>query len=357
MTVKAPENYTYYAGMMLVFSAGYFFVKLRFFLATIAGWFTLLFFNIGAIFFSDTKTFMIISNNFFFIAANLIGMFAAYNIEFYARRDYFLKLQLDRRNIEIAEANINLESKVDERTKELLSAKELAEQSDKLKSAFLANMSHEIRTPMNSIMGFASLLPEEESKELICQYSNIIVQNSEQLVSLIDSIIMYSKLQSGLFVYKPTKFEIPSLLNNIQQSFNLPIYQQGVELKIECHTCEKAQINSDYDKLRQIINNLTVNAYKYTPLGEIVLGCQAKSDCFEFYVKDTGIGIPKKDIELVFERFYRGSNIDESKSRGTGLGLCIVKELVEMLGGKIWVESEVGLGSTFYFTMPINELK
>ncbi|MFA9390393.1 MAG: sensor histidine kinase, partial [Prolixibacteraceae bacterium] len=158
---------------------------------------------------------------------------------------------------------------------------------------------------------------------------------------------------SGLFVYKPTKFEIPSLLNDIQQSFNLPIYQQGVSIRIEYSTTEKTQIYSDYDKLRQIISNLTANANKYTAKGEIVLGCTAKSDCFEFYVKDTGIGIPKKDIELVFERFYRGSNIDESKSRGTGLGLCIVKELVEMLGGKIWVESEVGKGSTFYFTIPL----
>ncbi|MDA3928840.1 MAG: PAS domain S-box protein [Prolixibacteraceae bacterium] len=231
-------------------------------------------------------------------------------------------------------------------------AKEKAEESDRLKSAFLANMSHEIRTPMNSIMGFASLLPEEESKELMCRYASVIVQNSEQLVSLIDNIVMYSKLQSGLFVYKPAKLNVSELLNDIQQSFNLPIYQQGVSLKIECNSCEATQVYSDYDKLRQIITNLTVNAYKYTSHGEIVLGFNQRDDGFEYYVKDTGIGIPIKDLGHVFERFYRGSNIDESKMRGTGLGLCIVKDLVEMLGGKIWVESEIGKGSTFYFTIP-----
>jgi len=239
---------------------------------------------------------------------------------------------------------------------ELIIAKEHAEESDRLKSAFLANMSHEIRTPMNSIMGFASLLPEEESKELMCQYANIIVQNSEQLLSLIDSIVLYSKLQSGLIVYKPTLLEVPDFLNDIQQSFNLPLYQKGVNLKLEFNIPEKTQVCSDYDKLRQIVANLVVNAFKYTPKGDITLGCVYKNEWFEFYVRDTGIGIPQKDIAHIFERFYRGSNIDEAKSRGTGLGLSIVKELVEMLGGKIWVESVEGIGSTFYFTIPVDSM-
>ena len=112
MLLKSPQNHTYYAGLMLIFSAGYFFIKLRFFLATVAGWFTLLLFNIGAVYYSGMEPDMIVINNFFFAAANVIGMLAAYNIEFYTRRDFFLNQQLDQRNAEIAEANKNLESKM-----------------------------------------------------------------------------------------------------------------------------------------------------------------------------------------------------------------------------------------------------
>jgi PAS domain S-box-containing protein len=237
-------------------------------------------------------------------------------------------------------------------TNELIRAKEKAEESDRLKSSFLANMSHEIRTPMNSIMGFASLLPEEESRELMMQYANIIVQNSEQLVSLIDGIVMYSKLQTGLFSYRPAVFEIKKLLTDIQLSFNLPIYQKEVLLTFECNENGSSQLTTDYDKLRQILVNLIANAFKYTPRGEIITGCVHTGDAFRFYVKDTGIGIPPKDIDHIFDRFYRGSNINEAKMRGTGLGLCIVKGLVEMIGGKIWVESEISKGSVFYIEIP-----
>jgi PAS domain S-box-containing protein len=242
-------------------------------------------------------------------------------------------------------------------TNELIVAKEKAEQSDRLKSSFLANMSHEIRTPLNSIMGFASLLPEEESKEVMDQYANIIVQNSEQLVRLIDGIVLYSKLQTGLFSVNSSCFEISKLVEDIKQSFNLPMCQQEVALKCACEQCKTAEIYSDYDKLRQIITNLITNSFEYSHKGEITLGCIPQENSCEFYVKDTGIGIPDKDIPYIFDRFYRGSNIDPSRMSGTGLGLCIVKELVELLGGTIWVESNSDesfgeKGSCFYFSIP-----
>lgn len=237
-------------------------------------------------------------------------------------------------------------------TQELIAAKEQAEESDRLKSSFLANMSHEIRTPLNSIMGFSSLLPEEESKDLLNEYANIIVQNSEQLVSLIDGIVMYSKLQTRLITFKPSIFEAHKLLTDIRESFNLQVHQTNVCLKFECFINETAQLFTDYDKLRQVITNLISNAIKYTPNGEIIVGCDSKGDHYEFYVKDTGIGILPNDIDHIFERFYRGRNIDEPTTRGTGLGLSIVKELLDLLNGKIWVESEVGKGSAFYFTLP-----
>ena len=240
---------------------------------------------------------------------------------------------------------------------DLIAAKEKAEENDRLKSAFLANMSHEIRTPLNSIMGFASLLPEEDSKETIDQYSQIIVQNSEQLVSLIDGIVFYSKLQTGLYSLQETSFKAGELVNDIILSFNLPIYQQETILKQNCLIDMETRITADYDKVRQVITNLISNAFKYTPKGEIIIGCDRVNENIEFYIQDTGIGIQPKDIDHIFERFYRGSNIDESKTRGTGLGLSIVKELVELLGGKLRVESTIGKGSKFSFTIPDKQNK
>ncbi|MFA9390389.1 MAG: PAS domain S-box protein [Prolixibacteraceae bacterium] len=236
--------------------------------------------------------------------------------------------------------------------KDLIKAKEKAEESDRIKTAFLQNMSHEIRTPMNSIMGFASLLPEEEDKNSINNYSEIIYNNAEQLVHVIDDIIMYSQLQNKQFTFMPKEFEANNLINDIKQSFNLPEYQKGVELKTEILAGDSIAIFSDYDKIRQIFTNLISNAFKYTPKGSITFGINTIDKEHIFFVKDTGIGIPKLETDRIFERFHRASNVNKSVISGTGLGLSIVKELVELLGGKIWVESEVGKGSTFYFTMP-----
>jgi PAS domain S-box-containing protein len=237
---------------------------------------------------------------------------------------------------------------------ELLLAKEKAEESDRLKTAFLANMSHEIRTPMNSIMGFASLLSEEESRELMTNYTNIIVSSSEHLLHIIDDIVLFSKLQTNLIPYFPTQFNVQKLLSDIKQSFNLPEFQKGVDLKIEHETVEPTIIHNDPEKLKQIFINLISNAFKYTSSGAITIGFIQQKGEIICFVKDTGIGIPQSELEKVFNRFYRGSNVNKLRIGGTGLGLSIVKELVELLGGKIWVESEEGIGSTFYFTLLYN---
>ncbi|MCF8363959.1 MAG: PAS domain S-box protein [Prolixibacteraceae bacterium] len=235
---------------------------------------------------------------------------------------------------------------------ELIIAKERAEESDRLKSSFLANMSHEIRTPMNSIMGFASLLPEEESKDLMCNYADIIVRNSEQLVHIIDDIVLYSRLQTRLLQNISTEFNACDLINEIKQSFDLPEFKdKGIELRSQNKTGESCLVKTDYDKLRQIFTNLISNAFKYTQTGSITFGADYAGDELCFFVKDTGIGIPKNEIDKVFKRFYRGSNVTQGLIGGTGLGLSIVKEMVQLLGGKIWIESTEGKGSTFYFTI------
>jgi signal transduction histidine kinase len=202
-------------------------------------------------------------------------------------------------------------------------------------------------------MGFASLLPEEESKELMANYANIIVRSSEQLVHIIDDIVLYSRLQTKLLSFIPNPFNVQNLLTDVKQSFSLPDYQKGVELNIETDSEIPVWVRSDYEKVRQLFTNLVSNAFKYTKQGTITIGFVSKEDELEFFVKDTGMGIPPEELEKVFYRFYRGSNVNKGVIGGTGLGLSIVKELVELLGGRIWIESEIYKGSTFYFTLPV----
>ncbi|HPR60883.1 MAG TPA: HAMP domain-containing sensor histidine kinase, partial [Prolixibacteraceae bacterium] len=234
---------------------------------------------------------------------------------------------------------------------ELLLAKEKAEESDRLKSAFLANMSHEIRTPMNSIMGFASLLPEEESQELMSRYAQIIVQNSEQLVHIIDDIVLYSRLQTKLLTYNPSKFDVNSLLSDIQLSFSLPEYMQKAGLFISKQSEQAYYITSDYEKLRQIFANLVSNAYKYTNMGSITIGYTSDEKQITLFVNDTGMGIPQNETDKIFDRFYRATNVNKGAIGGTGLGLSIVKELVELIKGKVWVETALNKGTTFYISL------
>lgn len=266
-----------------------------------------------------------------------------------------LNNELIDQNIEYFKLNEELQksiAKIQLINLDLERAKNKAEESDRLKSSFLANLSHEIRTPLNSIMGFASLLPEEESKPVITKYANIIFNSSEQLVHIIDDIVLYSKLQTKMIAFKQVKFEVFKLLQIIQQSFDLPIYNKSVKLLVDNLSKNVLYANTDYDIMRQIITNLVSNSFKYTLSGEIHIGCTVRDKSLVFYVKDTGIGIPKEEYSLIFDRFYRGSNVNEIQNGGTGLGLSIVAELVQLVNGKINVESTVGVGTTFEIIVP-----
>jgi len=356
MTMFAPENYAYYAGMMLVFSAGYFFIKLRFFLATIAGWSILLIYNIGAIYYTHTPDKLLINNNFFFISANLIGMFAAYNIEYFTRRNFFLSQKLDNERLLVLDANKNLERTVEERTKELLKAKEHAEESDRLKSAFLANMSHEIRTPMNGILGFAELLKEpgltgEEQQD----YIRIIEKSGVRMLNIINDIVDISKIEAGLMKLEIQESNVNEQILYIYTFFKPEVEAKGINFSITTPLpTEEAVLKTDREKIYAILTNLVKNAIKYSNAGTIEIGYNKRDSELEFYVKDTGIGIPKDRQDAIFERFIQADIPDEWVQQGAGLGLSITKAYVEMLGGKIWVASQVGVGSTFYFTLPYN---
>ncbi|MGF7138877.1 PAS domain S-box protein [Roseimarinus sediminis] len=250
--------------------------------------------------------------------------------------------------------NIGIMRNISEREKlisDLIVAKEKAEESDRLKTAFLANMSHEIRTPMNAIMGFSSLLPEEDDRKKLAQYAAIVVKNSEYLVHLIDDVMLYSKLQTNLLKFNPEKFEINDLLSDLRQLFRTKEIETGNQFLTSIANKLSLPVFTDYDKLKQLLSNLISNAFKYTFNGSITMGVEENENQLLFFVKDTGIGIPETEAKHVFDRFYRARNVQKGTIGGTGLGLSIVKELATLLGGTVWFESKQDEGSTFYFSL------
>ncbi len=233
-------------------------------------------------------------------------------------------------------------------------AKEKAEESDRLKSAFLANMSHEIRTPMNGIIGFSDLLENAGITEKQRQdYIQIIKNSGLQLLSIINDIVDISKIETGQVKIASDTFNLSKALQEIHLFFKPLADKKGLDLKLNfnCFDLEE-KINTDEVKLRQIITNLISNAIKFTDTGEVELGVTVKDSFLQFYVKDTGVGIPEKYQQVIFHRFRQADYNVAGKHGGTGLGLAISKAYVELMGGVIWVESTVGSGSHFRFKIP-----
>ncbi|MCX6221692.1 MAG: PAS domain S-box protein [Bacteroidia bacterium] len=240
---------------------------------------------------------------------------------------------------------------------ELLKAKEQAEESDHLKSAFLANMSHEIRTPMNGILGFAELLKEPNlSGEEQQEYIKIIEKSGARMLNIINDIIDISKIEAGQMKVNMNESNINSQIDYIYTFFKPEVERKGMKLIMRNSLPDnEVLIITDREKLFAILTNLVKNAIKYSEKGTIELGYEKKDEFLEFYVKDRGIGIKKERQTAIFERFVQVDVSDLKVRQGAGLGLTITKSYVEMLGGEIWVESEIGIGSTFYFTIPIKK--
>jgi CheY-like chemotaxis protein len=236
----------------------------------------------------------------------------------------------------------------------LIKAKEKAEESDRLKSAFLANMSHEIRTPMNGIIGFAELLKEPKlSGEEKDEYIGIIEQSGQRLLSIINDIVEISKIEAGMVEMKISNSNLNDQMEYIRKFFKLEAEEKGISLVIKNGLTDKdAVIRTDSEKLYAILINLVKNAIKYSDKGTVEVGYQRKQGCIEFYVKDDGIGIPDNMKVAIFNRFVQTDMGRKRTFEGTGLGLAISKAYVEMVGGKIWVKSQLGEGSIFYFTVP-----
>ena len=264
------------------------------------------------------------------------------------------ELELQSKNEEYETINEEL----NQTNEDLHKAKEKAEESDRLKSAFLSNMSHEIRTPMNGILGFSDLLKEpgltgEEQQS----YVAVIKKSGTRMLNTINDIISMSKIEAGLIELNMQESNINDQIEYIYTFFKPEMERKGMQFSFRNSLpSNEAIINIDREKVYSILTNLVKNAVKYSEKGSIEFGYTLKKDGelaeLEFYVKDTGIGIPKDRQKAIFDRFIQADIADKHAFQGSGLGLSISKAYIEMLGGKIWVESEEGKGSTFYFTLP-----
>jgi len=256
-------------------------------------------------------------------------------------------------NDELSKHRSNLELLVEDRTKQLAQARAKAEESDRLKSAFLANMSHEIRTPMNAIIGFSNLLVSdglsEEKREKYCE---LIKSNSKSLFVLINDIIDISIIEANQLILSKSRFNVQSILLEVYNYFEMENKNRLVFKYENIGTFEDIYLYNDAVRFRQVIVNLLSNAFKYTDSGSISMGYVVEGGFIRFYVADTGAGIDTTDHEKVFDHFYKSTRDKVKLYRGTGIGLAICKRLVEQMEGKIWVESTLGKGSVFCFTLP-----
>lgn len=222
---------------------------------------------------------------------------------------------------------------------------EKAEESNRMKSAFLANMSHEIRTPLNAIVGFSQLLTQTEDKEEREEFVRIIEDNNNLLLQIINDILDLSKIEAGKMKFYYSDFDISEVMSDLKQVY-MPRVAEGVQLVCNLPFAH-CTIHSEKNRLTQVLSNLLSNAAKFTSQGTITMGYEPTDNGLAFYISDTGTGITKENLQRIFERFTKLDTFVP----GTGLGLSICQMIVHKLGGDITVESEIGRGTTFRFTI------
>lgn len=274
----------------------------------------------------------------------------------------FLELYEQKKRLELEiEQRKQTEESLREAEKELIEAKLKAEESDRLKTAFLANMSHEIRTPLTSIVGFAGLLSESElplsTKK---EFAGYIHKSSDNLINIINDILDVAKIEAGQLKINKERVNIHNILKELHYSFKDKLGKMAkgnINLVLNLPTDQDLFLFTDESRFVQVFTNLLSNASKFTLEGTIEFGYVPKKEIIEFYVRDSGVGIPSEKYEMIFDRFQKLHNEKVQNSSGTGLGLSIVKKIVEMLGGSISVNSELNKGSVFTFSIPNEDIK
>jgi len=339
--------FTYYAGLILIILWSSFVFMLSFYTAAYIAISTIILYNLTALFFQDYisspkdsfEMTVLLNNNFFLASAAVLSIIGAY--------------QLEKKEKQIRKVHNELK----EEKRQLERALEKAEESDRLKSAFLANMSHEIRTPMNGILGFAELLKKPDlSEQKQQQFIGIIEKSGARMLNIINDLIDISKVEAGQMELVFSETNINKQLEFLYNFFHQEAHQKG--LRLTGHNSLNGKqiiINTDKEKVYAILTNLIKNAIKFTNKGSIEFGFELIDSNLQFFVRDTGIGISPGKQKAVFERFQQVDSSTSSGYEGSGLGLTIAKAYVELLGGRIWVESEEGKGTDFYFTLPMGK--
>lgn len=278
-------------------------------------------------------------------------------------RQVITKLELRKRNVELENINNQLNVEVENRKKkeqELVIARDQAIQAEKAKDLFLSNMSHEIRTPLNGIIGITQLFLDDQSfpKQHI-ELFKLVDFSANHLLRVINDILDFSKIKNGKLIFEQIDFNFNQFLENIRCMFSVKAEEKGIRLTLKNDKAIPTIIRGDANRLGQILLNLVGNAVKFTEEGEValetvLLNQTASTLQIRFDIKDTGIGIPENKLNHVFDQFAQSDNSISRKFGGTGLGLAITKSLIEQFGGTIKVESTLGVGSTFSFSIPFD---
>lgn len=254
---------------------------------------------------------------------------------------------------ELAASFNNMADSVEESFKRLEEAREKAEEASRLKSAFLATVSHELRTPLNGILGFAELLKAELIEPEQQEYAGIIHQSGEHLLSLVTEILDLAKIESGEMKFHWSPTPLPNFIEESIAVHRGEAEAKGLQFALEMASDLPAQITTDHTRLRQILNNLLNNAVKFTERGSVTLAVRQTASEIVFAISDSGPGIPPESREIIFEKFKQLENFLTREHGGTGLGLALVKQLTEHMGGRVSLVSEVGVGSTFTVHLPL----